>query len=464
MWEAFEHAAFYGLDNLTAIIDVNRLGQRGETMHGWDLDSYADRAQAFGWHAIEIDGHDVDAIDRAYGEARRAAGQPTVIVARTLKGKGVKAVEDKPGWHGKALDHPERGDRRARRRAQHRRRRGEAGARRAARLRRRRPAASCRRWELGEEVATRQAYGEALAALGSTRAATWSRSTARSRTRPTPRSSARPTPTGTSRCTSPSSRWSRPRSGCRCASWVPFASTFAAFLSPRLRLHPHGRDQPGEHPALRLARRRLDRRGRAVADGARGPGDDARRPRLDRALPERRQPDRQAGRRDGRPRRDRLPAHDPRGDAGRLRRRRGVPGRRLARAARGRRHRDRRRRDHAARVAEGGRAARRRGHRGARDRPLLGQAGRRRDAACRGRGDRRPDPDRRGPLAARAGSATRCSRRSPTARLPRAWCGSPCATCPARASPPSCWPRPGSTPSTSPRRARSLVGAAVGSR
>src|SRR5436309_1942744 len=63
-WEAFEHAAFYGLDNLIAILDVNRLGQRGETMHGWDLDSYADRARAFGWHAIEIDGHDVDAIDR----------------------------------------------------------------------------------------------------------------------------------------------------------------------------------------------------------------------------------------------------------------------------------------------------------------------------------------------------------------------------------------------------------------
>jgi transketolase len=59
MWEAFEHAAFMGLDNLTAIIDVNRLGQRGETMHGWDLDSYADRARAFGWKAIEIDGHDL---------------------------------------------------------------------------------------------------------------------------------------------------------------------------------------------------------------------------------------------------------------------------------------------------------------------------------------------------------------------------------------------------------------------
>jgi transketolase len=66
VWEAFEHAAYSELDNLTCVLDVNRLGQRGETMHGWDLDSYANRARAFGWHAIEIDGHDVDAIGRAY--------------------------------------------------------------------------------------------------------------------------------------------------------------------------------------------------------------------------------------------------------------------------------------------------------------------------------------------------------------------------------------------------------------
>jgi len=107
MWEAFEHASFEGLDNLTAIIDVNRLGQRGETMHGWDLDSYVARAEAFGWHAIAIDGHDVEAIDRAYEEAISTQGKPTVIVAKTKKGKGVAAVEDKENWHGKALDDPE---------------------------------------------------------------------------------------------------------------------------------------------------------------------------------------------------------------------------------------------------------------------------------------------------------------------------------------------------------------------
>jgi transketolase len=106
MWEAFEHGAFYELDNLVAILDVNRLGQHGETMHGWDLSSYVRRAEAFGWAAIEVDGHDVVAVDRAYQEAVSIHGRPTVIVARTIKGKGVKAVENKEGWHGKPLDDP----------------------------------------------------------------------------------------------------------------------------------------------------------------------------------------------------------------------------------------------------------------------------------------------------------------------------------------------------------------------
>jgi transketolase len=86
IWEAFEHASFNELDNLTAIIDVNRLGQTRETMSGWDLDRYVRRAEAFGWNAIAIDGHDVDAIARAYDEAVKTTGRPTVIVARTKKG------------------------------------------------------------------------------------------------------------------------------------------------------------------------------------------------------------------------------------------------------------------------------------------------------------------------------------------------------------------------------------------
>jgi transketolase len=165
VWEAFEHAAYSGLDNLTAIIDVNRLGQRGETMHGWDLDSYANRARAFGWNAIEIDGHDVEAIDRAYTEANETKDAPTVIVAKTLKGKGVKEVENKPGWHGKALDNPEQaieelgGERNIVVDVPKPDFEGEPHEFETGRL-------ELPAWELGEEVATRRAYGEALVAIG----------------------------------------------------------------------------------------------------------------------------------------------------------------------------------------------------------------------------------------------------------------------------------------------------------
>jgi transketolase len=170
MWEAFEHAWHERLANLTAIIDVNRLGQRGETMHGWDLDSYAKRAEAFGWHAIEIDGHDVEAIDRAYSEAAETPGVPTVIVAKTVKGKGVKAVEDKDGFHGKALDDPEEAIE-------------ELGGIRnitvdVAKPEGERPdvpptgggAVELPAYEVGgDAVATRKAYGDALKALGDAR-------------------------------------------------------------------------------------------------------------------------------------------------------------------------------------------------------------------------------------------------------------------------------------------------------
>ncbi|HET9309996.1 MAG TPA: transketolase, partial [Actinomycetota bacterium] len=102
VWEAMEAAAFHEVDDLVAILDMNRLGQRGPTMHGWNGDLFARRAQAYGWRTIEIDGHDVVSIDAAYAEAADAAG-PTMIVARTEKGHGVSFVADHDGWHGKAM-------------------------------------------------------------------------------------------------------------------------------------------------------------------------------------------------------------------------------------------------------------------------------------------------------------------------------------------------------------------------
>ena len=136
-------------------------------MHGWDLDSYADRATAFGWHAVEIDGHDLAEIDRAYAEATSTTGKPTAIIARTLKGKGVAAVENKGGWHGKALDDPDGAI-------------AELGGVRNIQISVAKPEPGephrfpdgeleLPTYEVGSEVATRKAYGDALAALGAAR-------------------------------------------------------------------------------------------------------------------------------------------------------------------------------------------------------------------------------------------------------------------------------------------------------
>ncbi len=166
MWEAAEHAAFYELDNLTAIIDVNRLGQRGETMHGWDLSSYSERLRAFGWHAIEIDGHDVEAIDAAYVEAEGTTGKPTAIVARTIKGKGYSKVENAGRLARQGRLRGGRGG--AGRGPQPRRRRAEARGPRAAPLRAARRS-NGRAGSSATRSSTRRAYGEALAALGGER-------------------------------------------------------------------------------------------------------------------------------------------------------------------------------------------------------------------------------------------------------------------------------------------------------
>ena len=101
VWEAASSASFFGLDNLCGIVDVNRLGQSRATQLGHDVNAIAARFLAFGWHTVIIDGHDVAAIQQAFTEARAASGRPTMVVARTQKGKGVSFVEGKDGWHGK---------------------------------------------------------------------------------------------------------------------------------------------------------------------------------------------------------------------------------------------------------------------------------------------------------------------------------------------------------------------------
>ncbi|MDO8486785.1 MAG: transketolase [Candidatus Curtissbacteria bacterium] len=103
VWEAAEIASYYKLSNLVAIVDVNRLGQSGETMLGWDTDKYAKRFEAFSWEAHVIDGHDLDQIAAVFAKVDGKSEKPQVIIAKTIKGKGVSFLENKEGWHGKAL-------------------------------------------------------------------------------------------------------------------------------------------------------------------------------------------------------------------------------------------------------------------------------------------------------------------------------------------------------------------------
>jgi transketolase len=169
IWEAFDKAGHYQLANLTAILDINRLGQRGETEYGWTLDVYRRRVEAFGCFPIVIDGHDVTAIDRAYGQALSSSGKPTVIIAKTIKGKGFSEIENKEGWHGKVLP-PDMAERAIK----------ELGGIRHLKVKTAKPEATPRgpkRPEPGptvtlpvytkdDKVPTRKAYGDALLALG----------------------------------------------------------------------------------------------------------------------------------------------------------------------------------------------------------------------------------------------------------------------------------------------------------
>lgn len=102
-WEAIQIASHYKLNNLIGILDVNRFGQRGETMYGHDINAYEKRIASFGWKTILIDGHSLSEILTAYEKAGQVIDKPVMIIAKTLKGKGVSFLEGKSGWHGIAL-------------------------------------------------------------------------------------------------------------------------------------------------------------------------------------------------------------------------------------------------------------------------------------------------------------------------------------------------------------------------
>ena len=171
VWEAAEIASYYKLDNLIGIVDVNGLGQSQRTMYGHDTEVYRRRFEAFGWHAVSVDGHNVAEIVAALDEAMAVTDKPAVIVAATRKGKGVSFAEDKDGWHGKAFKKGEELDRALAElqpmvasasgmimRAPEGRSAGDAPVARGEQ--------GASEHSIGQQVATREAYGEALARLG----------------------------------------------------------------------------------------------------------------------------------------------------------------------------------------------------------------------------------------------------------------------------------------------------------
>lgn len=167
-WEAIQIAAHYQLNNLVGILDVNALGQRGETMYGHDLSAYERRIAAFGWNCIVVeDGHDLEQVESAFQDATTDGTAPTMIIAGTSKGRGVSFLEGEHGWHGKPLDED-----------QLRQALEELGSIEpvtatitpAERIPVVESTVVCSddcAYEIGDEVATRNAYGNALKRLSS---------------------------------------------------------------------------------------------------------------------------------------------------------------------------------------------------------------------------------------------------------------------------------------------------------
>lgn len=165
-WESIELASYYHLDNLVGIIDVNRLGQRGETMYGHDLSAYQKKLSAFGWETILVDGHNISEIISAYETSLETIDKPTMIIAKTIKGKGVSFIEDINGWHGKALNQGELERALAALGAVNKSLTGNISPPRELKPKAISPKTAANvSYEIGEKIATRKAYGNALVRL-----------------------------------------------------------------------------------------------------------------------------------------------------------------------------------------------------------------------------------------------------------------------------------------------------------
>jgi transketolase len=268
IWEAAGQASHSRLDNVKLIVDVNRLGQRGPTRHGWDTGTYAARFRAFGWHTLEIDGHDIAEIDRALAAAAAHTGAPSVILARTRKGRGVAAVEDEEGAHGKPVPDAEEAIR-------------ELGGIRDIRVTVKPPVpvlalvpdlapdlapaplhavsavprarSAARPWrppayEPGSMAATRTAFGEALAALGDVRRDVVVLDSEMSDSTRT-ELFARAHPDRFFECSMAEQQMVAAAIGMQAQGWVPFAATSAAFFT---RAYDFIRMAAVSHANLRL--------------------------------------------------------------------------------------------------------------------------------------------------------------------------------------------------------------------
>jgi len=168
VWEAAALASHYKLDNLIGIVDVNAMGQSQHTMYKFDIESYQKRFEAFGWHAIGIDGHDMSEILTALDDAKGIIDKPTMIVARTMKGKGVSLFENKDGWHGKPLpeEDMELALKELDRPSSNYEFKIESPPKRELDLPTTLGEIAPPDYEIGEEVATRSGFGTGLAKLG----------------------------------------------------------------------------------------------------------------------------------------------------------------------------------------------------------------------------------------------------------------------------------------------------------
>ena len=172
VWEAADVALYHKLDNLCGIVDVNALGQSRPTQFEHRMDDIASRWNAFGWHTLIVDGHDVEALLHAFAAARAAKNNPTMILARTIKGKGVAAVEGKDGWHGRAFKKGEEVDKAIAELKAQLVSGGSSPSIPPPAAKQRAAAApdyskiAAPSYKPGEQVATREAWGTALAALG----------------------------------------------------------------------------------------------------------------------------------------------------------------------------------------------------------------------------------------------------------------------------------------------------------